>query len=174
MKLLIDGYNLLFQSDLAGKGQGAAWLLGARKRLLELLEHRLPADSLRSTQVVFDASRRSEFTEDHVRDSGMTVTFAADHPEADDLLEQLIRAHSHPKSLTVVSSDQRVRRCARARRASAVDSESFLNHLQQQPPSLRTENEQADKQDLEEHRARSEPQADEVQYWLEQFSDERD
>jgi len=62
---------------------------------------------------------------------GIQVAFAFEYDEADDMLENLIRKHSSPKHLTVVSSDNRIRKCAMARRAISVDSDTFLNRLEQ-------------------------------------------
>ena len=54
-KLLIDGYNVLFQSQLVGRGRGPQGLHAARNRLLKLLASRLTPTELSPTQVVFDA-----------------------------------------------------------------------------------------------------------------------
>ena len=43
MLLLIDGYNLLHQSDLLGRGRGQRWLQQARDRLVQRLAERLDA-----------------------------------------------------------------------------------------------------------------------------------
>ena len=55
--------------------------------------------------------------------------FAVDHPEADDLIEEMIAAHATPKKLTVVSADHRIQVYARRRGALAVDSEPWLDRL---------------------------------------------
>lgn len=129
MRILIDGYNLLFQSQLVGRGRGPHWLKAARQRLIGHLSSRLTPELASQTRIVFDASQGIEPTHDETLSSGMQIVFANDHPEADDLLEELIRCHHAPKGLTVVSSDMRVRRCARARRAISLDSETFLDRL---------------------------------------------
>ena len=49
--------------------------------------------------------------------------------EADDLLEQIIAAHSVPKSLAVVSSDHRVQTAAKRRGAVSFDSQPWLDDL---------------------------------------------
>ena len=50
--------------------------------------------------------------------------------DADLLLEQLIDEHSHPRQLTIVSSDHRLHRAAKSRRAAATDSAEFLAFLE--------------------------------------------
>ena len=72
----------------------------------------------RRTCVVFDATdpprdRPHRFDIDH-----MSVRFAVDYAEADDLLEEIIAQHSAPKQLAVVSSDRRIQVAASRRGAS--------------------------------------------------------
>lgn len=138
-RLLIDGYNLLFTSGMDGRGRGPGWLQRARERLLKFLTSKLSAEDLSTTLVVFDADRRphrasplDEFVSQDAKPSpgGIQVVYAVDYDEADDLLESIIRKHSAPKSLTVVSSDNRVRKCALARRAQSLDIDAFLTQLE--------------------------------------------
>ncbi|MCA9125426.1 MAG: NYN domain-containing protein [Planctomycetales bacterium] len=162
-RLLIDGYNLLFQSNLVGKGRGPKWLDVARARLITFLEQHLTPDICKTTQVVFDASSSGGRLQGSFSSAGIEITFANEHPEADDLLEYIIRRHSHPKNLRVVSSDQRIRRCARARRAESVDSESFIRQLESQP--------QGSARNAGLEQLSEEPQLSntEVDYWLREF-----
>ncbi|MCA9192275.1 MAG: NYN domain-containing protein [Planctomycetales bacterium] len=170
MRLLIDGYNLLFQSPFLGRGGGAKWLENARLRLLTHLVERLPADMRALTTVVFDASRRTEFTQDF-QVSDIQVYFAAEHPEADDLILFLLRQHSHAKQLTVVSGDRRIRDAARARKAVSVAPEDFLDWLDRQA-SVTTTEDGKEPSDKELQRHTEDALSDqEVQYWLDKFSD---
>jgi len=131
MRILIDGYNLLFQSPMVGRGRGPGWLDRARKRLLSHLHTSLSPDLLQQTKLVFDASRQGITAADFRSERGISVVFSTQHPEADDLLEELILRHTSPKSLLVVSSDRRIRQCATARRARPISSEQFLRDLQE-------------------------------------------
>ncbi len=58
-----------------------------------------------------------------MRHKGLLVRFAARDEDADTLIEELIREDSAPRRLTVVSSDHRIQRAAKRRRARAVDSD---------------------------------------------------
>lgn len=135
-KLLIDGYNLLFQSQLVGRGRGQGWLEKARQRLIVELTKSLTEAERRETTLVFDASARVDTCARGDRPAKsptvneIEVVYASEHAEADDLLEELIRRAPQPKLLRVVSSDQRIRRCARARRAESLDSEGFLQEME--------------------------------------------
>lgn len=132
-KILIDGYNLLFQSQLVGKGRGRDWLSAARQRLIQLLHQRLTPDELKVTQIVFDAPSKGTAPEPDAYSSGLILVYAVDHAEADDLLEHTIRQHPTPKLLTVVSSDLRIRRCARSRRANSLGADQFLDQIERRP-----------------------------------------
>ncbi len=55
--------------------------------------------------------------------------FASRDEDADTVIEQLIAAESAPKRLTVVSSDHRLQRAAKRRRATAVDSDRWFTQL---------------------------------------------
>lgn len=128
--LLIDGYNLLFESGFVPAKRSGRWLKDARHRLVHFVASKSQAEACKRTHVVFDASRiRSRTEPSYVDSSGIVVTFAIDHQEADDLIEEIIRTHSHPKALRVVSSDQRIRRKATARRAISIPSGAYMDEL---------------------------------------------
>ncbi len=170
MRILIDGYNLLFQSELVGTGRGPGWLDRARQRLIALLHAHLPEDLLARTIVVFDASQTGDSSQDFQSQKGVSIVFSRQHPEADDLLEELIRKHPTPKRLQVVSSDHRIRRCAKARRAQSVDSESFLRSLenQQSSPTSKTKPRGSEEADptLD---ATPELTEEQIDFWLKEF-----
>ena len=167
-KTLIDGYNLLFQSQLVGKGRGRDWLSTARQRLINLLHQHLSLDELKTTQIVFDAPSVGPAPEPDSFSSGLCIAYAVDHAEADDLLEQIIRQHPSPKLLTVVSSDLRIRRCARSRRAYSLGADQFLEQLERRPKSPASESvATANTHSIaSEEQLLSEP---EVAFWLKEF-----
>ena len=172
MRVLIDGYNLLFQSQLTGRGRGPGWLERARGRLIAFLQNRLTAELVDKTTIVFDASQANDASRGHsdshgyVTERGLQVLFATGHDQADDLLEQLIRQHPTPRQLQVVSSDQRIRRCARARRAQSIDSESFLQALESAPAR-----EPADGSSVDQNDDSPRLSPNEIDYWLREFGE---
>jgi predicted RNA-binding protein with PIN domain len=174
-QILIDGYNLLFTAGFEGRSRRRGWLEQARQRLIKHLETHLPREEHPRTLVVFDVSvdvlKARERELEDVRgtavsaSSGIQVAFAFDFDEADDMLESLIRKHSSPKSLTVVSSDRRIRKCAMARRAISIGSDDFLNRLEQ--PFNNSEG----IADEEAGRAEVKLTDREVQEWLHEFGE---
>jgi hypothetical protein len=118
------------------------------------------------TTIVFDAAGAPPGLPQTLIYDSMTVHFARDYADADAMLEELIAAHHTPRSLVVVSSDHRVQRAARRRRAKAIDSDRWYSEL------------------LAARHRRGEPSGElplkpdatlatgEVDYWLKQFADE--
>ena len=134
MGLLIDGYNLLYASGvLAPPGRGTS-LERARGALLEFLARVVDPAELPRTTVVFDARQAPPGLPHYVRHGEMHIRFAPRGCEADDVLEELILQDTSPRQLTVVSSDHRVQRAARRRRATAVDSDVWAQRQMQRKP----------------------------------------
>ncbi|MBN1395126.1 MAG: NYN domain-containing protein [Pirellulales bacterium] len=129
MPLLIDGYNLLYASGIMGRGIGPGGLERSRLALLNFLAASIEPDQLTRTTIVFDAADAPRGLPRAVRHRGITVRFAAQHDSADALIEELIRAESAPRRLTVVSGDNRIRRAARTRRAKSVSSDDWYAEL---------------------------------------------
>ena len=128
--LLIDGYNLLHAAGLGRSHYGPGDLQRARQALLRRLFELLTPDEIARTAVVFDARQPPPHLPPHWYIHGLRVVYARPHGDADLLLEELIDGHSHPKRLTVVSSDHRLHRAAKSRRAVATDSDEFLAFLE--------------------------------------------
>ena len=136
MSILIDGYNLLNAVGITGRGVGLGSLERSRLALLNFLAESLASDEIPNTTVVFDAANPPPGLPRVVDHRGLTVRFASQYDEADTLIEELIRAETVPRRLTVVSSDHRLQRAARRRRARAVDSDVWyaevIQRLRQQ------------------------------------------
>lgn len=165
--LIIDGYNLMHAAGFARRKYGPGGLERSRNRLLARLAELLTGAERQRTTVVFDAKEAPAGRSDADVRSGLCILFARDTDEADDLIERLIAQHSAPKQLLVVSSDHRLHRAARRRKASACDSDRFLDRLEKRvaradEPSATAEN--ADETETE-------LSADEMQHWLNEFSD---
>ena len=96
---------------------------------MNFLAASLAPGELPHTTVVFDSHDAPWGLPREVEHRGITVRFATQYEEADDLIEELIRADSAPRRLVVVSSDHRIQRAARRRRAKAVDSDVWYAEL---------------------------------------------
>lgn len=132
--VLIDGYNLLHAAGLARKRYGPGELQRRRATLLQKLASLMdPAVQARTT-VVFD-SQRETVNDAPGTTSSMKVVFSTAPLEADDLIEQMLKSHSSPRQVLVVSSDHRLHKAARRRGATPVDSDVFLDQLEGEPES---------------------------------------
>jgi predicted RNA-binding protein with PIN domain len=124
-----------------------------------------------STTIVFDKSQGKETQHDTQTTRGLKIAFANEHPEADDLIEELIQAHSAPKSLIVVSSDLRVRRRAQTRRAQSLDSESFLRTLEDGKFLSKPQEAESDRGSAVGFDDEKTLTENEVQFWLREFGE---
>ncbi len=131
MRYLIDGYNLMHALGLMPKNLPQGGLRKVRNRFLNDLADKLGPTDAHLTTVVFDAQKAPSHLPSETRHKGVTVEYAADVGEADERIEQIIARHSVPKTLSVVSTDLRIRQAARRRRAKAVTSDDFWTWLEE-------------------------------------------
>ena len=81
------------------------------------------------------------------------------------MIEELIRQHDTPRSLTVVSSDHRIQRAARRRKAHMVDSDRWYAEL------LAKRRQRESSSERVETKPDGTLNPDEVAFWLTQFGD---
>jgi hypothetical protein len=86
----------------------------------------LTPDERKRCTIVFDAIDAPADLPDRFQFAEMRIWFAERGHEADELIETLIRQHSAPRQLAVISSDHRLQKAIRRRRGFAMDSEAFL------------------------------------------------
>ena len=166
MMLLIDGYNLLHVTGIFGRGVGPGSLERSRRGLLNFLAASIPPEELRHTVIVFDAESAPSGLPRTVDHGGMMVRYATEYEDADSLIEELIAKHSAPRSLTVVSSDHRLHRAARRRKAKPVDSDVWYAEL------IRQRREQSHFKPPGAAKEQEIPTKDEVKFWLEEFAEQ--
>jgi predicted RNA-binding protein with PIN domain len=130
LPILIDGYNVLHQSGLLGKGRGPGFLERARRALVRFIAASVGTDTVAEVTIVFDAKQVPQNAAPPTLEHGVTVLYSSGYEDADAMLEDLIRRASQPKRLLVVSSDHRVQRAARRRRARSMGAEEWLNELE--------------------------------------------
>jgi predicted RNA-binding protein with PIN domain len=160
MPLLIDGYNLLHVTGISGSRGD---LQGSREALLRFLAAAIEPKERPLTTIVFDAADAPPGLPRTVVYEDMTVRYASEYDSADELIEELISQHHVPRSLTVVSSDHRIQRAARRRRAPFVDSdvwfaEAVRRRERTRRPPPRTVKPQGSLS------------GDEINYWLKEFA----
>lgn len=166
LRILIDGYNLMYAIGAMPRNTAPDALRKLRHRFLNELGALIPPIDAHQTTVVFDASVVLEHLPKSHQQKGMTVLFAVGDDDADSRIEELIRTHSSPKNLTVVSSDLRVRQAATRRKARGVKSEDYWAELKAK--KLKPEGRPAPP--TREEKARDEGLSEsESAYWLAEF-----
>ncbi len=165
MSLLIDGYNLLNASGILGRGRGPGYLERSRQALLNFLAESLEEKAIRRCQVVFDAAIENapRGLPRKLTHRGITVHFASGMPSADELIEELILADHAPRQLIVVSSDHRLQRAAKRRKATAIDSDVWFHQtLRDRAARHRHDSTYSTKPDAP-------ASAFEIHFWLKEF-----
>ena len=124
--VIIDGYNLL-RSIQATSEQD--------EPINEIHLCRLIGRYLKITGqdgvIIFDGTGPAEkFGFDDI--TNLETAFAGLSTDADTVIENKIKASTAPKQLTIISSDRRLQKAARKRRAKLVKSHVFWNKLQRQ------------------------------------------
>ncbi len=127
MALLIDGYNLLNVTGIFAEDGPGTELHRIRLALLNFLAASIEPRERKQTTIVFDAAGAPPGLPPTVHHESITVHFAQQYPNADEMIEELLEAHRTPRSLLVVSSDHRVQRAARRVGAGFLDSDVWYS-----------------------------------------------
>ena len=134
MLWLIDGYNLMYaMGAISGKEPGPEAFRRKRRRFLNVLADALGASGPGRQRWSSTPIRPRPTSISSPSFKGLTLIFALGDENADARIEQLIAQHSAPKSLTVVSTDRRIRRAAARRKARAMTAEEFLDLIERPP-----------------------------------------
>ncbi len=119
MPYLIDGNNLMPALADAGPDVG-------REGLCRLLQPLLEQGQV--VHVVFDGPQPPAGVAAQIQQSGVTVTYSGKQ-KADQIILKLVEADFSPKMLTVVSTDNEIRRAAERRRCKVLSSQEFAAKL---------------------------------------------
>ena len=124
--IIIDGHNLLHSIQKVDEDLGSISDVGLCRivgRYLKLTGQ--------SGEIIFDGTGpRDKSGFDNIID--VEVFFAGLGTDTDTVIEDKIIASTAPKRLIIVSSDRRLRKAARARKATSVKSEVFWNNVHKQ------------------------------------------
>jgi uncharacterized protein len=169
--LVIDGYNLLHAAGLARKKYVGAQLHNARRQLLFYLASHLSASERERTTVVFDAGDAPTDVARQMTVEGMSVEFARPGGDADTLIEEILQSHPAPRSVRVVSSDHRLQKAARRRRATSVDSDMFVTELEHRGPIATEPAADVSPQSARNPKFSGEANENETELWMRVFGD---
>lgn len=164
MRLLIDGYNLLFASSVFVPEGVVPSLANTRDALLDFLASALDAKLRPQTIVVFDAAQAPPGLPRELRHQEMRVLFSAKKSSADELLEHLLEDANQPRQLLVISSDHRIQRAARQKGASFQDSDAWLREQAKRRTSQQSASQDA-KPEL--------PSQEDAAHWINEFKNKK-
>ncbi len=123
MPVIIDGYNLLHsiqKTDEDFESISDVQLCWIVSRYLKMTRG--------NGEIIFDGTGpRDKSGFDNIEN--LEVLFVGLATDADTVIEDKIRASTAPKRLTIVSSDRRLKDAARARKATAIKSQTFWDNL---------------------------------------------
>jgi predicted RNA-binding protein with PIN domain len=129
VRYVIDGYNLMHALGLMLPRFGPDGLRRARTRFLDELARALGPFESAGCTVVFDAREPPDHLPGTLRHKALSVVFAVDEADADERIERLIAKDPAPRSLSVVSSDHRLRRAAARRGARHLSADEFAGRM---------------------------------------------
>ena len=122
----IDGHNLLHSVQKDGPDSGPI----SDVRLCHIIGSYLRLTG-QSGEIIFDGigpPDKSGFEDI----SNLEVFFSGSSTDTDTVIEDKISVNTAPRRLKIVSSDRRLRKAARARKATSIKSEVFWNNMQKQ------------------------------------------
>lgn len=159
MPYVIDGNNVIGSSpDLAQSESGSS-----RQKLIDLVvqfqKHRN-----NSIVLVFDGAPADEKIPPP-GDNRLSVLFACDGESADDRIMELLKEYSHGRDLVLVSSDKKLKDCAREKGGRAMNAIEFYF-------DLKRANRIQDKREEKEKRIHNELSDHEVDHWMKIFGDD--
>lgn len=121
-KIIIDGYNLLAQSNYP-----------SREEMLRDLKN-YQKNQGHQVIVFFDGTHQGTGTGDNYFEEHVQVIFSPLTVTADEMMEEYIAKH-HGSNLIVVSSDRRIQKAAGAKRMSYLESKEFIFKMKYVPAS---------------------------------------
>ena len=126
MPVIIDGHNVIGQMSSISLADP-----NDEEKLVKLLARHL-LQNRQKTIVVFDKGSGKDMSLGR-KVPRLKVIFAPQESSADAIIIKMIKRDPNPKGLTIVSSDNEIRRCARSRRARLVSAEDFAQQLESGP-----------------------------------------
>lgn len=132
--LILDGYNLMHAAGIARRKYAQGDLERCRRKLEIRIAATLSPEAIARTTVVYDAFTSPGNDNRTGVSQGLRILFAPQGQDADGEIERLLNHHSAPRQIIIVSSDHRLHKAARRRKARCVDSEVFLNELESEAP----------------------------------------
>ena len=155
MAYVIDGNNVI--------GQTPGWHRDKRAARFKLLEQLAQFQRLKraAITVVFDGAPESNFP-DGSSYKGVRIYYSERGSDADSRIKKIVESHKSPRSLTVVTSDNRLMSYVRACSAKVIRSGEFRQEMETALANAPSED------------AHNQPDKDDIDGWIRYFGVESD
>ena len=128
MILIIDGYNLLFARKSRSRETGQSnFLEKSRETLLLLIETAIPENLYQKITIVFDGKTPSKSIR---KSSPISIIFSGEE-KADELVIKIAKEESHPRKVTVVTSDREIIERLKPMGVKIIRSQDFIQEYLQ-------------------------------------------
>jgi uncharacterized protein len=121
MHIIIDGYNLIRQSDTLRRSEKSS-LEEGRKALIRFIMPYRQAKAHRIT-IVFDGWQSGAYREERDRQGGMDIIYSRRGEKADDVIKRIAEAAG--EEIMVVTSDRDIASFVERRGGTAIASRAF-------------------------------------------------
>ncbi|MCK9230116.1 MAG: NYN domain-containing protein [Syntrophales bacterium] len=122
MHIIIDGYNLIRQSDFLREAERISLEAGRHLLVTELVKYN--RKRRHRVTVVFDGWEEGSFREEHMDEGGVHIVYSRRGERADEVIKRLCR-RAGGSELVVVSSDREVAMYAERSGGVSLSSPEF-------------------------------------------------
>ncbi len=122
MHIIIDGYNLIRQSDSLRQHEKHSLEAGRRALILRLAEYKRKKGH--KITVVFDGWDKGPAIEERDRQENISIIYSCRGEKADDVIKRL--ADSSPEEAVIVSSDREIAAYVARRGKTVLSSPEFV------------------------------------------------
>lgn len=134
MKIIIDGYNLIFCH--LHQAEDHRQLKETREQLISLLSHYNTHQGHQIT-VVFDGDKNNQWPQSQIINSTIQIHFSPADSDADTLITKLVKQDPNPRDLRVVTSDRSLRKILHQAGAKLIYSGEFFKELKEYLHSIK-------------------------------------
>lgn len=124
--LLIDGYNLIRQSESLRAQDDVALEMGREALLVRLRQYKRFRGH--RITVVFDAGSKPLLAEEHIQEKGIKVIYSGQGETADSVIKRVCRKEG--RNLLVVTSDRELASYAERFGSVTMDSDEFEGKME--------------------------------------------
>lgn len=128
MHIIVDGYNLIRQSDILRSSERISLEEGRKALIKRLSAYRNIKQKHHEITVVFDGTEGGTAIEERDRQYGIDIIYSRKGEKADDVIKKIIEKKR--EQMLVVTSDKEISRYACRRGITAISSKDFEEKIE--------------------------------------------